>query len=417
MNFLLLKIFKFNLFLTLFIILILHSRSLSQEEIPKIIIETQVFTKLAIRIPNFEGEPTLAYKLTSLLRRLINNHLFILSLENPPLPGFKTKDYYLKGHLILQNGKLLIRAELWDSFENKLLKTYLVEGNPKKPEISIYILCNKIIEELSNYKGLALSKITFVKRTKRGDELYLMDFSKENLRLLAQAPLILFPKISPSGKKLAYLIYENRDYTLEILNLYNGSKKKINLKGLTSTPVWFPEENKLVLTIGKKDEVDLYLLEIETSKLTLINSERGVQQAGSVSKDGKYLAYVWDRGTGPQIYLLNLQTFEKQRISYEGKYNTAPRFSPKGDYLVYLSQGGGVTRLILYNLKSKTKKEVSLKGLVEEPSFSPTGEYLLVRAKLREGTGFYLIHLDSLISHLYLSGDNILFPDWGPFLF
>lgn len=387
--------------------------SLSQEEIPKITIETQVFTKLTIRIPNFEGESLLSSKLTSLLRRLINNHLFILSLENPPLPGFKAKDYYLKGYLSNQNGKLFLKADLWDSFENKLLKTYLLEGSSKKAEILIYTLCNKLIEELSNYKGLAFSKISFIKRTKRGDELYIMDFSKENLKFLAQAPLILFPKFSPSGKKLAYLVYENKDYALEILNLYTGEKKRFNIEGLSSAPIWFPDETKLVLTLSKKEEVNLYLLDIGTSNLTLLTSERGIKQAGSISKDGKYLAYVWDKGNGPQIYLLNLHTYEKQRISYEGRYNTSPRFSPKNDYLIYLSQAGGATRLILYPFKNKNKKEISLKGLIEEPSFSPTGEYLLVRAKLREGTGFYLIHLDSQISHLYLSGSNIFFPDWG----
>ncbi len=407
---------KVILFLGL-IIFFWSCKSFSQEKIPKITIETQVFTKLTIRIPNFEGEQPLSQKLSSLLRRLINAHLFVLSLENPPLPGFKTKDYYLKGHLSTKNNKLFLKAELWDLFENKILKTYHLEGTLKKPELSVYTLCNKIIEDISNYKGLAFSRVSFVKRTKKGDELYIMDFSKENLRFLTRAPLILFPKMSPSGRKLAYLVYENRDYILEILDLYNGHKKQFILNGLTSSPVWLPEETKLILTIGKKEEINLYLLEIETSKLTLLTSEKGVQQAGSVSKDGKYLAYVWDKGTGPQIYLLNLQTFEKQRISYEGKYNTAPKFSPKGDYIIYLSQAGGATRLILYNIQTKTKKEISLRGLVEEPSFSPTGEYLLVRAKLKEGTGFYIIHLDSQISHLYLSGNHLLFPDWGPLLF
>lgn len=401
------------LFLIIFIGLCYPFFSFSQEEIPKITIETQVFTKLTIRIPNFEGEPSLSSKLTSLLRRIINLHLFILSLENPPLPGFKSRDYYLKGKIYLQNGKLILKADLWDTFENKLLKTYQVEGNVKKSEFLVYTLSNKLIEDISHYKGLAFSKIFFVKRTKKGDELYFMDFSKENLKFLARASLILFPKVSPSGSKLAYLVYENKYYTLEILDLINGQKKKINLPGLTSAPVWFPDEKRLILTIGKNEEVNLYLFNLETSEITLLTSEKGIQQAGSISPDGKYLAYVWDKGNGPQIYLLNLQTFKKERISYEGKYNTSPRFSPKGDYLLYLSQTGGTTRLILYHLINKTKKEIFLKGLIETPSFSPTGEYLLVRAKLKEGTGLYLIHLDSQISHLYLPGNNLFFPEWG----
>ncbi|MCD6490583.1 MAG: hypothetical protein J7K20_07660, partial [Thermodesulfobacterium sp.] len=187
--------YKFYLISIIFIIIfykiIFYKISLC-EEIPTITVEPTSFSKILIRVPDFEGDKKLSTKLTPLLRRLLNYHLFILALENPPLPNFPSKEYYLKGQIEKIENKIFIKAELIDTLENKILKIYKVTGNSSYPQSLIYALCDKLVESISHYKGIAFTKIVFVKRTSNGDKLYVADFSKENPRLLRTAPLVLF---------------------------------------------------------------------------------------------------------------------------------------------------------------------------------------------------------------------------------
>ncbi len=399
-----------------FIFLILFTRTLTfSQEIPTITIEPTSFTKIIIRVPDFEGPKELSSNLSSILRKLLNYHLFIIALKEPPLPGFTSKEYYLKGYIEKKNNQIFIKAELQDNLENKTLKIYKVEGNSNYPQSLIYALCDKLIETISIYKGISFSKIAFVKRTSREDKLYIADFSKENPKLINSAPLILFPKFSKSGDKVAYLIYNNNKYILEIYNIKTGEKKEFFIEGLSSTPVWFPNERELIITVELKGNMSLYKLNLETGTLNLLMTKEGIIQAGSISSDENLLAYVYTDRTGkPQIYFLDLKTLKTYKIPQNYYYNTSPRFSPDGKKLLFLSKSKDITYIIIYNLETQEKREIKFIGKLKDPAFSPTGDYILVYGETKEGKGLYLIHLDSHLSFLYLFGNNFLFPDWAP---
>lgn len=392
-----------------FLFLLSFSSLLSQES-PLITVTPQAYTKLIIRIPPFEGEKE--EELSSLLRKLINYHLFCVALKEPPFQGLKERGYYLKGTFKKEGIKYLFQGELIDLLEGNPVKRYQIEASSK--ERLAYALCDEIIRAVSSYQGVANTRLAFVKREKSGDRLYLIDFSKRNLKELARAELILFPRFSPSGRKLAYLFYEKGHYFLEIFSFDNGSFQRFLLSDLASSPLWSPSEETLYLTLGKGDAVNIYQFDLKTQKLSPITSGKGIHQAGSISPDGRFLAYVGDLSGSPQIYLLDLEKGSTKRISFEGKYHTSPRFSPKGNLLLYLSSERGKNFLILYNLKTGEKKKLHLSGLhLSDPSFSPSGDYLIFKAKGKEGEGLYLLHLDSLLYHNYLPYGNLYYPEWG----
>jgi len=382
-----------------------------QEALPEegslITITPQSFTKIVIRVPPFTGESE--EEASSLLRKLLDYHLFCVALKEPPLQGFKERAYYLKGALRKEGFRFFFQGELQDLFENKTLKLYKIEATSL--ERLTYALSDQIIKDISPYQGVAQTRLTFVKRTPKGDSLYLMDFSKRNLKQIRSAELILFPKFSPSGKKLAYLVYEKGTFHLEIYTLPTGEFQAFHLSGLSSTPLWAPDERNLYLTLGKGGEINIYKFSLEDKKLLPLTTGKGVHQAGSVSPDGKWLAYVGDLSGKPQIYLLDLEKGTSKRVSFEGKYHSSPRFSPQGNLLLYLVSQGSQNQLILYNLKNGEKKRLSLSGLsITDPAFSTSGNYLIFQSKKK---GIQLLHLDSLLTFNYLPYQNLYYPDWG----
>ncbi|QER42374.1 hypothetical protein F1847_06310 [Thermodesulfobacterium sp. TA1] len=385
----------------------------TSEGIPVITVEGQSFGKVLVRVPDFKGDSSLSAKLTPLLRKMINLHLFVLATPNPPFSQSLSREYYLTGSFTLTSSGITLTAQLEDLVEKKIIKEYRLEGTLSQSERLIYLLADKVIEELSNHKGIAYSKIAFVKRSLGKDRLYLSDFSKENPKELRTAPLILFPKFSPSGQKIAYLVYEKKQYALEILDLKTGETKVFWIKGISSTPVWSPDEKNLFLTIEYQGEIGIYRFSLEKQSLEPMLKGGGVYQVADVSKDGKKLLYVHDRRTGkPTINLFDLETKQDKKISTIRAYNTSPRFSPKEDKVLYLSRGGGLTYLILHDLNTGNVKKILFKGRLEDPTFSPTGDYLLAFGEGPQGYGIYLIHLNSHLTHLYISGKNFLFPTW-----
>ncbi|MGB9762346.1 MAG: hypothetical protein ACPLWD_07710 [Caldimicrobium thiodismutans] len=374
-----------------------------------ITITPQNFSKILVRIPPFEGEKE--EELSSLIRKLLNYHLIFVALKESPLKGFKEKSYYLKGKL-KKGGTILFEGELIDTFEEKSLKRYQVSSSSL--ERLAYALTDQIINDISPYKGISQSRIVFIKRNEEGDHLYLMDFSKRNLKKIRSATLILFPKFSPSGRKIAYLVYEEKDYSLEIYDILTGTNESFHINSLSSAPIWDRDEKHLFLTLGKEGDINIYKFSLDNQSLIPITTGRGVHQAGSLSPDGRYLSYVGDKTGSPQIYLLDLNSNFTQRISFEGKYHTSPRFSPKGNFLIYLSSQGKKNQLVVYNLKTKEKKKYPLPDLsITDPSFSPTGDYLIFKALGRQQKGLFILHLDSLLYYIYLPYGNLYFPDWG----
>ena len=222
------------------------------QEFPFITVETSQFKKTIIRVPEFSGDPTEGKKAAALLRRLFNYHLFLIALKSPPLPGFRAKEYYLKGKVLKEEGMLTIQAELWNVLENRLIKIFKVYG--KGPlEYLVYRLCDRVIKNISAYQGLAETKIVFVKRGGEKSSLYLIYFSKKHRFLIDRAPLVLFPKFSPSGKMLAYLVYKKGEYVLRIFNFKTKKKKSFSIKHISSAPVWSPDETGLFLTLSTGD--------------------------------------------------------------------------------------------------------------------------------------------------------------------
>ncbi|MFN3407192.1 MAG: hypothetical protein ACK40E_05630, partial [Caldimicrobium sp.] len=314
----------------------------------------------------------------------------------------------VKGKVEATNKGYAFKGEILDLFENKVLKTYSIEAT--NSYLLVYALANQIIEAISPYKGVSFTRLAFVKRSGTTDTLYMMDFSKKNLKAIETANLILFPKISPSGRKIAYIVYDNRDHYLKVYDLITGESKKFHLPGLSSPPLFSQKENILYLSIGMGRDVNIYQLDLEKGNLTPITTDRGIQQVADLSPDNKLLAYVGDRSGKPQVYLLNIESGKTQRISYEGNYNTSPRFSPKKPILMYLS---GKRELVFINLKTQERKKVALPLEITDPTFSPTGDYLIFKGKGRKERGIFLLHLDSLLLHSYLPFPNLYYPEWG----
>ena len=389
----------------------------SQEFNNYITIEASKYKKTFIRVPDFSGPK--GKEIAELLRKLLNYHLFLTVLKSPPLPGFKAKEFYVKGKVEIKNQKLIVFAEIWNLLENKPIKLIKIKGEPEYLDFIVYRLCDRIIQIISKYKGLAQTKIAYIKHRLNYEILCLMFFSKKQKFILDKGSIILFPKFSPSGKKIAYIKYSNsrKNYILTILDLKNRKKRNFFFTNtISSPPVWSPDEKGIFLSLSTaSNKMAIYYIDLKTFEFKKIFENIGVVQVASVSPDGKLLAYVQNVGLSPQIYIYNLDTNKRIKISFEKGYNTSPRFLNSNHKILYISRKGSFSTLIIKDLKNNTTTKIDVGFPVEDPAVSPDGNYVLVWGKNKKEVGFYLIHLDSGLNFLYYIGENISSPTWASF--
>jgi TolB protein len=392
----LLKIFLFLIFSFLF-----YPIFFKAQEPPIITVSPEGYAKTVVKIIPFSGDK--GAEVANLLKRALNLHLIILALEER---APSTKDPTLKGSVSLSGGSYFFQGELTDPISGK---SFNLRAEATNHVLLVSSIADKVVELLTKYQGISLSKIAFVRRTERADELIITDFLKQDFRRLRTAELILFPKFSPSGKKIAYIVYEKGTYRLEVDHIQGLERKEYRIKGIAGPPVWLPDEERMILTLEERGEVGLFLFDLRKEEISKLHTGLGVRQAGSVSPDGRFAAFVASLRDKPQVYMLNLSSGEARRVSFEGGQETSPRFSPKGNLLIYLLSQ---KTLVLYDLSNNKKTQLALTFSITDPSFSPTGDYLIFRAKGKKG-GIYILHLDSRAYQAYLPYDNLYYPDWG----
>ena len=141
----------------------------------------------------------------------------------------------------------------------------------------------------------------------------------------------------------------------------NKTIKRITVKidGVT-TPSWSPDGKQLVFTGYVGGFSDLFTVNADGSGLRRLTNDQYADLHPAWSPDGKTIAFTTDRGPETSFELLragnfrigmyDMQTGETRVLNHmdHGK-NINPAWGPEGKYLAFVSDRGGVSDLYLYD--------------------------------------------------------------------
>ena len=94
---------------------------------------------------------------------------------------------------------------------------------------------------------------------------------------------------------------------------------------MTFSPRYSPDGKKLVMSLARNGNTDIYEINLETKKLERLTKYPGIDTAPSYSPDGDFITFESDRSGSQKIYVMNLKTKKIKRISF-GKENTQLQF-------------------------------------------------------------------------------------------
>ncbi len=246
------------------------------------------FRKLTIAVPAFQNKKLTAadrkrgQKMADILSRALSFHGFIKTLapsdkemeSNQKLIALGV-DYTVIGQYELTDQKLTLEIRLVEADSQRMALGLKYRGGKNQQRLFLLRYCDRVIEKLTGQPGVSTSKIAFVSDSSGYKEIYLADILGDNIRkVTGHKDLAIFPRISPQGDKMVYTSYHrgNPNLYLTDLNQSRITKAISRREGINMAPAWTPDSKKLAITLNKDNNPDLYLIEINGSIVRRLTS-------------------------------------------------------------------------------------------------------------------------------------------------
>lgn len=127
------------------------------------------------------------------------------------------------------------------------------------------------------------------------------------------------------------------------------------------SPRWVPGGSRIVFTSYRTSFPDIYVLELDNRRISLLASFKGTNSGGRFSPDGQRVAMVLSGEGNPEVYVGNAQGRQIKRLTNNQAVEASPTWSPDGLRLIFTSDviatgrpqlqvmsasGGSMTRLV-----------------------------------------------------------------------
>lgn len=324
------------------------------------------------------------------------------SLSKQPLALFQQwknagAQCYLLGE---ENNKKNVTVRLFDLKTAAVLlnEEYIVDT--ARPWYTAHVIVDDMIQVLTGLRGSMASQISFVRKYKGGEEIFICDADGRNERQLTFSKSFKqSPAWSADSKYLAYSTLSRTNWTIMAINVSTGQSSDITRSmGLNSTPAWSPvDPNKIAFTSSRDGNPEIYTCNINGKEVRRITNHPRIDTSPSWSPDGSQMAFVSDRTGTPLVYIMNSDGSNSHRLTPTPKsYEDSPSWSPRGDKIVFVS-------LSDYNSFDIATVSASGEGVViitygegsnEDPCWSPDGLRMVFTSTRTGSRMLYIMNSD-----------------------
>ncbi|MFH7325660.1 protein TolB [Desulfurivibrio sp. C05AmB] len=366
-------------------------------------------------------------RMADILGRALEFHGFV-ELIDPKLYGERQDvnwtrqgaEFVILGRYSEEGGNFNLELRLQDIAAGRMIHGRRYQAPRQMVRQMLLRFCDEVVEVLTGEKGVSQSRIAFVSDASGHQEVYLADILGDNIRQVTHHQfLTVAPRFTRDGNHLTYTSHHRGNANLYQTNIreLKSTRPISRWVGLNITPSWPPDGERMVLTLSRDGNPDLYLAENDGRIIRRLTHGEGVNVSPSFSPDGRRLAFVSDRSGTPQIYIMDMRTMAVNRLTFQGNDNTTPSWSPDGKWIAYTGRVEGALHIFLISPDGGAPTQVTRGwGHHESPSWSPDGRQLVFSRNRNNREEICAIFLNGTGLRVLFANEpgNHFMPQWSP---
>lgn len=298
----------------------------------------------------------------------------------------------------LADGRIQVSTRVWDTYADEQLAAVAFTTPADNWRRAAHKVADFVYQTLTGEEGYFDTRVVFVHETgpkeRRIKKLMIMDQDGDNPLELTDGVRyqVLTPRFSPTQQQITYMaLFDDKPGQVFLFNIETGEQEQLGtFRGMTFAPRFSPDGTKVIMSIERGGNSDVFTMDLSTRKLTRLTNHPAIDTSPSFSPDGSQITFSSDRGGSPQLYVMNADGSNQRRITFkQGRYQT-PVWSPRGDLIAFTRQQSGQFFIGVIRPDGTGERELARSYLVEGPTWSPNGRVLMFfreTAPRADGTG------------------------------
>lgn len=291
----------------------------------------------------------------------------------------------------------MIQMTITDAQGKPLLTQNVSLKNGLISETELIQHINHLSELLTGNPGILGSTLAFtLKRPGFRKIIVRMNTQGENFSVVSKTSSIhLFPRWNPDGTAIIYSGLNREGYAIYYDTLSGIPRPIIKSREITSGGTWFSDGKRLIATLSRNSNVDLYQLDLRRMNWTRLTKHSSIETAPSISPDNRQLLFVSDRTGSEQIYLRSMEEGISYRLTFDGMANSTPSWSPDGKLIVFSKRNGGRSQVYVMDAAGENQRQLTTGNYsAEDPVWSPDGRQLIFSGDKTGVFKLYIMFMD-----------------------
>lgn len=279
-------------------------------------------------------------------------------------------------------------------------------------------ISDEIVAAVKQKKGIASTRIAMVSGQGGAKHVYLCDADGGDLiRLTSEGTICMSPKWWPDAGSLVYTSFHGG--FPDVYRILLGAKRReriVNFPGLNAGAEVSPDGRKIVLTLSKDGNPDLYIKNLDSGQLMRLTRTRHATEASPAwSPDGQNIVFVSDKSGSPQLYITRPGENTEKRVTFKGTENVSPDWGSDGR-IVYSSRREGRYQICILDPRSGEQTQVTSDYVDhEDPAWAPDNRHIVfARTEKFQSVLYILDTLGDPPVRLTSSEGDWSFPAWSP---
>jgi TolB protein len=275
-----------------------------------------------------------------------------------------------------------------------------------------------IVQHLTEYPGIARTKIAFISNRSGNKEIYVVDYDGHGLRQVTRNGSInLSPAWHPNGRDIAFVSYQGGDADIYVVDTTTGKERRlVGGKGVQGAPAYSPDGQLLVFSQTRGTESEIYMCRSDGSGVRRLTRAGGINTSPAWSPDGRRIVFTSDRSGNPQLYVTDAEGASPRRITFQGKWNDIADWSPAGNRIAYSSRRNGGFQVALVGASGLDAEAVHTfgPGNDEHPSWAPNGRHLAFASSRDGEPHIFVLDADGGSTRGIRTGGGCSGAAWSP---